>query len=334
MITEDTHFKALWITKTEKKAFLRTLINRKVADLPPGDLLIRTHYSALNFKDALSATGNKGVTRNYPHTPGIDAAGLVAASNTSTFKEGDKVIVTGFDLGMNTSGGMGEYIRVPAHWAVPLPPGLGLKESMILGTAGLTAGISLYKMEKMGQRPNMGPIVVTGASGGVGSVALGIFAKAGYEVIASSGKNHARELLQTLGAAKVVGREYVSDESGRQLIKPRWSGALDTVGGKTLATLLKGCAAEGSVAACGLVASSGLPTTVFPFILNGVNLLGVDSATFPAPERNEIWSRLSDKWRFPKLEAIATLCSLNEINTHIDRILCSEVVGRVVVEMK
>ena len=330
---DDTTFRALRVEENEKGKFVRSIVERKVEDLPEGDVLVKIHYAALNYKDALSATGNKGVTKKYPHTPGIDGAGTVVESKTPPLKAGDKVLVTSYDLGMNTDGAMAEYIRVPAGWVVPLPAGLSLKESMIIGTAGLTAGIGLYKMERMGQHPGQGPLVVTGATGGVGSMAVGIMAKAGYEVIASTGKSHEADFLKSLGAAEVVDRAFVDDDSSRPLMRPKWAGGIDTVGGNTLATLLKGCKREGSVASCGLVSSPVLSTTVFPFILNGVNLLGIDSANFPMEERLKIWKKLAEEWHLQDLAALATTCALHELDAYIDAILKGGVKGRVVVDM-
>lgn len=329
----DKTFKAFRITEEEEDKFSRKIVDLNINDLPEGEVLIKVHYAALNYKDALSSIGNKGVTRNYPHTPGIDGAGKVTESSSPKFKEGDKVLVTSYDLGMNTDGAFAEYIRVPADWVVHLPEGLDLKECMIIGTAGLTAGIGLFKIEMMGQTPDKGPIAVSGASGGVGSMAVGILAKAGYEVIASSGKESAAEYLKSLGAAEIVDREFVTDDSSRPLIKPKWAGAIDTVGGNTLATLLKGCKSGGSIASCGLVGSPVLSTTVFPFIINGINLLGLDSATFPMKERQQVWDRLADSWRLSNLETIATICSLEELDPYIDQMLKGKTKGRIVVDM-
>lgn len=327
-------FKALRITEDPEGTFTRSIIERNISDLPEGEVLIRVHYAALNYKDALSSSGNKGVTRKYPHTPGIDGAGEVVEDSSGQFKAGDKVLVTSYDLGMNTDGAFAEFIRVPADWVIPLPESLSLKESMVIGTAGLTAAIGLYKMEKMGQAPEKGPIVVSGASGGVGSMAVSILAKAGYEVIASSGSEDAESFLKGLGAAKVVDREFINDDSSRPLIRPKWAGGIDTVGGNTLATLIKGCMQEGSIAACGLVSSPVLPTTVFPFILNGVNLLGLDSATFPKSERLAVWNKLANEWRVDHLEKMATVCSLEDLNPYIDAMLKGGTKGRVLVDMK
>ncbi len=330
---DNKTFRAFRVKEDETGKYVRSIVERNFDDLPGGDVLIKIHYAALNYKDALSSIGNKGVTRRYPHTPGIDGAGTIVQSKSPHLKVGDKVLVTSYDLGMNTDGAFAEYIRVPAGWVVPLPNGLNLKESMIIGTAGLTAGIGLYKMEMMGQNPKQGPIVVSGASGGVGSMAVGILAMAGYEVIASTGKDNVVEFLKSLGASEVMDREFVNDDSSRPLMKPKWAGAIDTVGGNTLATLLKGCSRGGSVASCGLVSSPILSTTVFPFILNGINLLGLDSATFPMNERLQVWNKLADSWRIKDMNSLATICGLHELNPYIDAMLKGASKGRVVVDM-
>jgi acrylyl-CoA reductase (NADPH) len=289
-------FKALWVTETKSGTFERNIVDRYIDDLPNGEIVIRVHYSSLNYKDALSATGNKGITRQFPHTPGIDAAGVVEISRNEQFAVGDEVVVTGYDLGMNTCGGFGQYIRVPASWVVKKPDHYSLKECMIIGTAGFTAACAAYKMDLMKLQPDAGPIVVTGATGGVGSMAISILSKAGYEVIAVSGKSNAQDYVQHLGAARIENRDFVNDTSQKALIKPKWAGAVDTVGGNTLATLLKGCQPEGCVVSTGLVSSPKLDTTVYPFILNGINLLGVGSAETPMATRVSIWEKLSTDW--------------------------------------
>lgn len=329
-------FKALWVTETRDGKFERNIVEREFGDLPEGDVLVKVHYSALNYKDALSATGNKGITRKYPHTPGIDAAGVVELSSDEHFVSGESVIVTGHDLGMNTCGAFAEYIRVPGSWVLPKPDNLSLKESMIIGTAGFTAASALYKMELMGQRPDKGPIVVTGATGGVGSLAVAILAKAGYEVIAVSGKTSADDYLTFLGAASIEKRDFVRDVSGKNLIRPKWAGAIDTTGGDILVTLLKGCYPEGNVVSTGLVNSPKLDLTVFPFILNGVSLLGVGSAETPYDTRRLVWEKLSGQWFIQdKLAAIAKEVSLQELSdTYIDSILHGQIIGRIVVSMK
>lgn len=329
------HFKALQVNETGNGTIERSIINKKLDDLPEGEMLIRVTYSALNYKDALSATGNKGITKKYPHTPGIDAAGIVEISRNEKFMVGDEVVVTGYDLGMNTDGGFGQYIRIPADWVISKPEIYSAKESMIIGTAGFTAATALYKMELMGMNPSKGPIVVTGSTGGVGSLALAILSAAGYEVIAVTGKEHAREYLEHLGVTRIESREWANDTSGKALIRPQWAGAIDTVGGNTLATLLKGCKWEGCVVSTGLVNSPKLETTVYPFILNGVSLLGVGSAEMPLALKQLIWDKLSGEWNIKnKLGAIAKEVSLEELNeTYIDAILKGNIMGRIVVTM-
>jgi putative YhdH/YhfP family quinone oxidoreductase len=328
-------FKALWITETADGKFERNIIERAIDDLPPGEVVIRVLYSALNYKDALSATGNKGITRKYPHTPGIDAAGIVEISRNEHFASGDEVIITGHDLGMNTCGGFAEFIRVPAAWVVRKPENYTLKECMILGTAGVTAALALHKMELLGSSPEHGPIVVTGSTGGVGSMAVALLAKSGYEVIAVTGKSHANEYLQFLGAAKIESRDFVNDTSGKALLRPQWAGAIDTVGGNTLLTLLKGCKPEGAVVSTGLVSSPKLDATVYPFILNGISLLGVGSAETPMTTRLLIWDKFTHVWNIKdKLNAIAKEVTLDELNgTYIDAILQGKIMGRVVVKI-
>jgi putative YhdH/YhfP family quinone oxidoreductase len=328
-------FKALWITETADGKFERNIVERVIDDLPQGEVVIRVLYSSLNYKDALSATGNKGITRKYPHTPGIDAAGIVEISRNEQFATGDEVIITGHDLGMNTAGGYGEFIRVPAAWVIRKPEGYTLRECMILGTAGITAALGLHKMELLGLTPSQGPIVVTGSTGGVGSVAVSLLAKAGYEVIAVTGKSHANEYLAHLGAHKIESRDFVNDTSGKALLRPQWAGAIDTVGGNTLLTLLKGCKPEGSVVSTGLVSSPKLDATVYPFILNGVSLLGVGSAETPMSMRLLVWDKLKDVWNIKdKLNAVVKEVTLDELNlTYIDSILQGKIMGRIVVKI-
>lgn len=326
-------FRALWITESDDGTFSRNIIERNIDDLPVGEVLIRVKYSSLNYKDALSATGNKGITRTFPHTPGIDAAGTVELSRSPLFSAGDEVIVTGHDLGMNTPGGYGGFIRVPANWVIQRPQGYSLKQCMIIGTAGITAATALYKMELMGMTPAMGPIVVTGSTGGVGSLSVAILSQAGYETIAVTGKTNVNDYLKFLGAAKIENREYVNDRSGKSLLRQKWAGAIDTVGGNILNTLLKACKTEGCVVSTGLVGSAQLETTVFPFILNGVSLLGVGSAETPPNIRKSVWEKLNGEWTVKnKLQAIEHEASLEELNnTWFDRILAGNVTGRIVV---
>lgn len=330
-------FKALWITENGQGKFERNIVERSIDDLPPGDVLVAVHYSSLNYKDAMSATGNKGITRKYPHTPGIDAAGVVELSRNPNFATGDEVIITGYDLGMNTCGGYGGYVRVPAEWVVKKPEEYSLREAMIIGTAGFTAASALYKLELMEQSPGRGPVVVTGSTGGVGSLSVALLSKAGYEVIAITGKENGLEYLQHLGATRVEKREFVNDTSGKALLKPKWANAIDTVGGNTLMTLLKACQVDGCVVSTGLVSSPQLPgMTVYPFILNGVSLLGVGSAETAMTTRLAIWNKLATDWNIKdKLSVIAKEVTLEELNsTYIDMILEGKTMGRIIVNLR
>src|SRR5687767_3000158 len=251
-------FKAMVVSETADKKFSREIKQLALGDLPAGELVIEVKYSSLNYKDALSATGNKGVTRKYPHTPGIDAAGVVADSTTKLFAVGDQVTVTGFDLGMNTSGGFGQYISVPALWATKLPQGLSLKDSMSHGTAGLTAALCIIRLMASGLSKESGEVLVTGATGGVGSAAVAILSKLGFNVVAATGKTSEHDFLTSLGAKAIISRDEANDTSGRPLQKSRWAGVVDTVGGNILATALKTTNYGGLVAACGNVMSSDL----------------------------------------------------------------------------
>ncbi len=330
----ETFFRALVVKKNDDKTFTREVTERKINDLPEGDVLIRVRYSSLNFKDGLSCIGNPGVTRNYPHTPGIDASGEVAESSDSRFKEGDFVIVSGYNLGMDTSGGFGQYIRVPADWIEPLPEGLTIKEAAIYGVAGFTAALSVDALQKHGIAPEDGEVVVTGSTGGVGSVSVALLSHLGYNVVASTGKKEEREFLSGICASQIISREEVNDESNKPLLSERWGGAIDSVGGNTLATLLKAVKRGGAIAATGLVASSELSTTVFPFILRGVSLLGIDSGFTPTKLRREIWGKLAGVWEFPQLHKLTIDCTLEGLDPEIDKILAGGQRGRVVVDLQ
>ena len=290
------------------------------------------HFSSLNYKDALSATGNRGVTRAYPHTPGIDAAGVVEESASDAFARGDKVIVIGYDLGMNTPGGFGEYIRVPAQWVVALPERLSLRESMIYGTAGFTAAMSLRRLLDVGLEPDQGQVLVTGATGGVGSMAVALLAKEGFEVVAATGKRDAAAFLTKLGASSVIAGEEVIDTS-RPMLRMRWAGVIDSVGGEMLASALAATKYGGAVACCGLVASPRLDMTVFPFILRGVSLHGIDSAECTIALRREIWAKIATDWRLDTLDDLAREVTLDDLDREIDLILRGDSKGRVLVSL-
>ncbi|MCE2424015.1 MAG: YhdH/YhfP family quinone oxidoreductase [Pseudomonadales bacterium] len=329
-----TEFRAFRVDRTEDRQYPRSIVMRDTGELPEGDLLIDVAYSSLNYKDALSATGNPGVTRNFPHTPGIDAAGTVAASESGDFRPGDEVVVIGFDLGMNTSGGFGEKIRVPAAWAVPMPAGLDARSSMILGTAGFTAALCVDKLASAGMSPDDGPVLVTGATGGVGSVAVKLLAKLGYEVHAATGKADRHDYLRSLGAATVVDREGLEAGAERPLLRETWGGVVDTVGGPILVNALKSLRYGKSLAACGLVASPDIPASVFPFILRHVNLLGIDSVELPLAEKARIWGELAGPWALDGLEDLAENLTLDTLSDAIDRILAGRMVGRGVVDLQ
>ncbi len=328
----QTEFKALVIEESSPNAFTRTIKKRDLSDLPKGDLLIRVSHSSLNYKDALSASGNQGVTRNYPHTPGIDAAGVVEQSDTKAFNKGDKVIVTSYDLGMNTSGGFGQYIRVPSQWAVRLPSALSPKESMIFGTAGFTAGMSVSAIVEA-LTPDQGEILVTGSTGGVGSLSVAILAKLGFKVVAVTGKTKAADFLKNLGASRTITREEATDTTGKPVLKGQWAGVIDTVGGEMLATAIKSTRPWGVVTCCGNVASPDLPINVFPFILRGVTLVGIDSQNCPMDRRCAIWNRLANEWRCDQLRDLYREVSLEGLDAEISRILRGGQQGRVVVNL-
>ena len=321
-------YSAFRVEKSDAGTFTRSVVELETTDLPAGDLLIDVAYSSLNYKDALSATGNPGVTRNFPHTPGIDAAGVVAESASAEFAVGDEVIVIGFDLGMGTPGGFGQRIRVPAGWAVPMPSGLNPRSAMILGTAGFTAALSVHKLEAAGMAPDGGPVLVTGATGGVGSVAVTLLAKLGYEVHAVTGKDAQHDFLRSLGATAILSREDALAGAERPLGRETWGGAVDTVGGQILVNAVKSLRYGQSLAACGLVASPAIPATVLPFILRHVNLLGIDSVELPLPQKAEIWRKLAGPWQLADLEDLAAPLDLGALDAAIDRILAGEMVGR------
>jgi len=326
-------FKAMLVEEVAEKKFARRIIERSVDELPQGEVLVKVSYSSLNYKDALSVTGIRGVTRNYPHTPGVDAAGMVEVSSSDTVLPGDKVIVTGYDLGMNTSGGFGQYIRVPEAWVVKLPEGISLRESMIYGTAGFSAALSIYKLQEHGVVSEQGEILVTGATGGVGSFAVAILARAGYQVVAVSGKKEQKQFLIDSGASEVINREQATDLSGKSLLKERWAGVVDTVGGHILETAIKSTRLFGAVTCCGNVASAQLETTIYPYILRGVSLLGVSSQNCPMAIRKYIWQMISTDWKLDQLDRLAREVSLEDLDPEIDHILQGKIKGRVIVNM-
>lgn len=329
-----TSFSALVAREDSAGKFVQAVEVRDITDLPAGELLVRVQYSSLNFKDALSASGSKAVTKAFPHTPGIDAAGVVEHSSVSGFAAGDEVIVTGYDLGMNTAGGLAQYIRIPATWAVKRPQGLTLREAMVLGTAGLTAALCIDKLQRAGVAPDTGPVLVTGSTGGVGTVAVALLTKLGYSVTASTGKAWQSDFLKALGATEVILRTQLQQGSERPMLKEQWAGAVDTVGGEILFNVVKSLSYGGSVAACGLTAGVDLSGTVLPFILRGVNLLGVDSVELPLSVKAAMWAKLAGEWKLENLDSLVTEISLQQVPEALVKLLEGQMVGRVLVSLE
>ncbi len=329
---QDRTYRAMVVEEDESGKFRRSLKKLELQPLDPEEVLVRVQWSSLNYKDALSATGNRGVTRNYPHVPGIDCSGVVEKSRSDSFAPGDQVIVTSYDLGMNTPGGFSEYVKVPAAWVVPLPSGLSLKEAMAFGTAGFTAGMSVAALTHC-MAPERGEVLVTGATGGVGCLSVAILAKLGYSVVAASGKSDADAFLKDLGAARVVSREEVLKGKERPLLKTTWAGVVDTVGGEILATAIKATDLGGVVTSCGNVPSAELVLNVYPFILRGVSLVGIDSQNCPMVRRRKIWESLAEEWKPPRLLELSRVVQLDELDREIDLILQGGQSGRVVVKI-
>lgn len=305
----------------------------RLAELPPGDVLIRTAYSSLNYKDALACRGHAGVVKQLPHIPGIDCAGEVVTEDLPDLRRGAQVLVTGYDLGAPRWGGFSQYVRVPAEWVVPLPEGLTTRQAMAYGTAGFTAAQCVDALQRHGVAPGDGEVVVTGATGGVGVLAVALLAKLGYAVAAVTGKEDKIQWLQELGAQRVLGRDEVVDPSERPLLSARWAGAVDTVGGATLSTLVRELRHRGCVAACGLVGGEQLDLTVHPFILRGVTLAGIDSAKCPRKSRLEIWQKLAGPWRLEVLDRIVREATFAELGDEVDAMLSGKSLGRVVLRL-
>ena len=317
------------ITSEDNKTFINSIEKKDITDLPDNDTLIKVKYSSLNYKDALSASGNKGVTRKYPHTPGIDAAGIIEETSGNKFKSGDEVIVTGYDMGMNTFGGFGEYIKVPQEWIVKKPDNLSLSESMAFGTAGLTAGLCLRKLLAHGLKPEDGDVFVSGVTGGVGIIALMLFKKLGFNVTAITGKLDQEEFLKNLGANQVIDRNSLDLDLISPLQKPIYSGGIDAVGGKILANLICSTSQRAAIACCGMVGGLSLDTSIFPFILRGLSLFGIDSAESLIDVKKEIWSNFSSSWKLEKIDENIKDISLDELPNEIEKILKGNQIGRV-----
>lgn len=327
-----SNFKALVVNKDDN-AFTVEISNLSLNDLPEGEVLIEVAYSSVNYKDGLAAIPDGKIVNSYPFVPGIDLAGTVVSSEDDRFKEGDKVIATSYEIGVSHYGGFSEYARIPADWIVPLPEGLTMKEAMTFGTAGFTAALSIYHLENSGLKPSDGQVLVTGATGGVGSAAVAMLAKLGYEVVASTGKESSHDYLRDIGASEIISREELQPEKIRPLDKQRWKGAVDPVGGKTLAYVLSTTKYGGAVAVSGLTGGPNVPTTVFPFILRGVKLLGVDSVYCPMPIRQKLWQRIATDLKPSSIERISNEVTLEELPKTLEDILAGKLTGRTVVAL-
>jgi len=327
-----TTFKAYRIYNEAGKVQAR-LVETTLQELDAGEVVIKAAYSSVNFKDALAATGAGRIIRRFPCVGGIDVAGSVASSSDARFKEGDAVLCTSYDLGVAHDGGYAEYARVPADWVVPLPQGLNVFEAMALGTAGFTAGLAVERMEHEGLKPSNGPVIVTGATGGVGSIAIDILAGAGYHVVALTGKQAETDYLKQLGAQEVMLRGELDLSKIKPLDKATWAGAVDNLGGDVLSWLASTMQVGGALASIGLAASHTFNTTVMPFILRGVSLLGVDSVNAPMPIRKKVWQRLATDLRPRHLQAMTATVALEQLPTVFDQILKAQVRGRTVVKV-
>lgn len=325
-------FQAFFVDK-EDDIFSAKIKETTVDALPEGDCLIKVAYSSVNYKDGLASIPNGKIVKSYPFIPGIDLAGTVVESSDPRFKEGDEVIATSYEIGVTHYGGFSEYARIPADWIVPLPEGLTLEEAMIYGTAGFTAALSIHRLEERGLTPDMGPVLVTGATGGVGSIATAILAKRGYDVIASTGKKDQHDYLKEIGAKEVIPREEVCGEFIRPLDKQIYAACVDPVGGRSLAAVLSKTKYGGAVAVSGLTGGSELPATVFPFILRGVDLLGIDSVYCPMPLRKEIWRKLAAEYKPDVIHRIKRIISLEELPETLTAILRGQARGRNIVKM-
>lgn len=323
-------YKALRVEEIDG-TYVSSIKDLPLVKLDVNDILIRIQYAALNYKDALSCSGNKGVTKHYPHTPGVDGAGVVVRSNCEKFSIGDKVIVTSFDLGMNTNGAFSQFISVPKEWVIPLPQTLSLKEAVAIGTAGLTAAIGAYKLLNNGQKKG-NSILITGPNGAVGSFCVKLFARIGFNVIALSSRAETKEFLLSIGANEVIVKSDFEMHDKKPLLLPKYDAAMDVVGGELLENILKQIKPEGSVAICGLVGSATLNTTVFPFILRGINLLGINSAEITKEFRYSLWEKLANEWKID-LSAITHEHTLEEIPFLVSQMLAGKSTGRRIITL-
>jgi acrylyl-CoA reductase (NADPH) len=327
-----TDFRALML-RQDGKAVSAAIETMAVAALPDGNVLVRVSHSTLNYKDGMILGGVGRLVRNYPHIPGVDFAGIVAESSDPNWKIGQAVILTGWRVGETRWGGYAEFARVDGDMLVALPDGLSARQAMAIGTAGFTSMLAVMALEAHGISPDSGDILVTGAAGGLGSVAAAILARLGYRVVGSSGRPETSDYLKSLGVAEIIDRAALSGPPSRPLDSERWAGCVDAVGGTTLATVLTQMKYRGAVSACGLAGGSDLSTTVIPFLLRGVNLLGIDSVMCPMPQRREAWTRLATDLPLNLLETMIETISLEQLPEYGRRILAGQTRGRVVVEV-
>lgn len=321
-------FQAFIVDKKEEK-FTAGVKDIAFTELADQGVLIKVHYSGVNYKDAMASVDNSKIVRQYPRIIGIDLAGEVVESSDSNFKQGDRVIATSYEIGVSHHGGFSEYARIPAEWIVPLPEGLTMKEAMILGTAGFTAALSIHRLEENGLTPESGKVLVSGATGGVGSLAIAMLARRNYHVVASSGKAQAASFLKEIGAVEVISREAVSGGDIKPLDKRQWAAAVDPVGGKTLASILSKLDYRGAVAASGLTGGTDIPATVYPFILRSVSLIGADSSQCPLPVRTRIWERLAADLKPAYLEKhVQQEIRLSQLPDAFQTLLDSRATGR------
>ena len=330
---QGVYMRAYIVEKHEDKTFTSGIQEIDKPTLEEGEVLIKTTYSSLNFKDALSSVGNPGVTRVFPHVTGIDVAGVVEESRSPDFKPQDEVLVTGYDLGMNTNGGHAEYVKVPTEWVVNKPENITDKAIMTYGTAGLTAALSVNELINNGITPQKGSVLVTGATGGVGSIAVAILSKLGFDVVAISGKKEKIEFLKSLGASDVILRDEFDVENKRPMGSEKYAGVVDTVGGNILAEALKVIKYDGVATCCGLTSSFELSTNVFPFILRGVRLIGIDSVECTRDKKAAAWEKLADEFNIDTLDDLTTEISLDEIKAAYEALLAGKAVGRYLVKL-
>ena len=326
--------KAFVVEKIGENEFISNVQDINTPKCEENEVVIKVTYSSLNYKDALSSIGNPGVSRNFPHITGIDVAGTVFESTSPIFKVGERVLVTGYDMGMNSNGGHAQFVKIPASWVARIPDSISDKEIMTFGTAGLTAALSINELIENGIKPESGEILVTGATGGVGSIAISILSKLGYNITAISGKKDKVDFLKRIGANEVISREDFEKESKKPLLSEKYAGVIDTVGGIILANALKQVKYDGIVTCCGLTSSHELNTNVYPFILRGIRLIGIDSVECKLEKKQAAWEKLASRWKINNFNTIINEITLDEIKIAYEHLLSGKAVGRYVVKIK